>query len=131
MKKIIRKFSSIALIAVFALSPLNTVQAAGSLTSVTIGAQSAALTAGTAGTVNFNPAIINGTGNTGAAQLIFSITGLPSGATATFTPNNQTNVNLNSGPYNSTLSISTTAVTPAGSFPFTVTAATSGSSNVQ
>src|SRR5256886_14642779 len=50
----------------------------------------------------------------------FSVTGLPTGATATFTPSSVT------GSGSSTLSVTTSSTTPAGSYPLTITG-TSGS----
>jgi hypothetical protein len=54
------------------------------------------------------------------ATVNFSVSGLPSGATATFSPSSVT------GSGSSTLSITTSSSTPTGSYPLTITA-TSGS----
>lgn len=51
----------------------------------------------------------------------YSVTGLPAGASGTFTPASFAN-----GSYASTLAVATTALTAAGSYPVTITAAEGG-----
>jgi uncharacterized membrane protein len=66
---------------------------------------------GTAASYTVNVSALNGF----AGNVSFSITGLPSGATPTFTPASVV------GSGSSTLSISTSSSTPAGSYPLTIT----------
>jgi len=84
-----------------------TVSATPTSKSVTPGA-SASYTVNVAASGGFNSAVT------------FAVSGLPSGASATFNPNSVT------GSGSSTLTVNTTSTTPLGSFPLTITA-TSGS----
>lgn len=80
-----------------------------------------------AGTVTVNPGqsgsatitVAQASGFSGA--LTFSCSGLPSGASCTFTPNGTTHASV-------ALTIATAASTPGGSTPITITATTGGSS---
>ncbi|SDJ61579.1 Ig-like domain (group 2), partial [Flavobacterium glycines] len=88
-----------------------------SLTPFTIGSQTGVLTSGTAGTVTYNSSMkISGAGSPVTINL--GITGLPTGVS--FSPASV--VSSNANPYNFTLTLTTTALTPSGTFPFVVTA---------
>ena len=86
---------------------------------VTLTAQSGALTYGTAGNATYT-VTLHRTSN-GNASAIPTITGLPTGATGTFSPN-PVNFSGNNPTTTSTLTIHTTITTPAGSPTFTVQA---------
>ncbi len=68
-------------------------------------------TAGQAGTATISTAVTSGN----PQSVTLSVTGLPSGATASFSPNPFT------AGASSTMTISTTTSTPAGSYPLTIT----------
>src|SRR6185369_8434744 len=85
--------------------------------TVTVGAQTGTLTAGTAGNVTFAVSVgFNGNGNP-CTTLPLTVSGLPGGASGTFTPSTVSDTNGNT-----TLKISTTNAAPGGLYTFTVTA---------
>ena len=92
-----------------------------SITPFTIGTQTGTLTAGTAGSVTYSGSI-NSSGNPNTISVTIGVTGLPAGVT--YTPATV------SVPKNATVAytliFTTTAATPSGSFPFTVTGSGSG-----
>ncbi|MDP2208241.1 MAG: MBG domain-containing protein, partial [Bacteroidota bacterium] len=97
--------------------------------SVTVSAQVGTLTYGTSGSVTYTVTVNRGSGggSSGSFTADLSITAsLPSGATASFSPN-PVSFTPTDNSKTATLTISTTASTPAGSTTFTVKAATSAS----
>ncbi|MBI1872796.1 MAG: hypothetical protein HYS05_02770 [Acidobacteria bacterium] len=103
--------------------------------SLTVGAQTGSLTSGTAGSATFLVTVNRGSGpgSSGAFKANLSVTtALPAGATASFSTSCTGPVTpdcLNFGPADSTktstLTITTTGATPAGTTLFTVKASTS------
>ena len=94
---------------------------AKSVGAVAVGSQTGTLTAGTAGSATHS-VTVNRNGATGTAFTAnLSATGLPAGATASFSPSS---VSFASGDTSktSTLTITTTSAAAAGSTPFTVRA---------
>ena len=85
--------------------------------AVTVGSQTGTLTYGTAGSATFSVTTAR-TGN-GTVNGTFSVIGLPAGATATFVPPTFTAMGNNAFP-NATLTVSTTASAPAGTYSITV-----------
>src|SRR5690348_6742016 len=111
---------------------LTLIVASKTVGTVTVGSQTGALTSGTAGSATYT-VTVNRNGATGTAfsAALSVTTALPSGATASFNP---ATVNFAAADTSktSTLTISTTAATPAGSGSFTVKAdntAVAGDSN--
>jgi hypothetical protein len=85
--------------------------------SVTVGSQSGPLTYGTSGSVTY-PITVDGSG---AADVTLSISGLPAGASESFSPNP---ISGEPGGWSktSTLTIHYDGTTPADTYPFTVSA---------
>jgi hypothetical protein len=79
--------------------------------SLSLSPTSGSVTAGSSATSTVSTAVLSGS----AESVSLSASGLPSGATAAFSPTSVTAGN------SSTLTIATTASTPAGSYPITVT----------
>ena len=111
-----------ALVLVVALGTVAPASAAPRVGSVTVGAQTGTLTTGTAGTATYLVTVAKG--NTFSLTADLSITGLPAGATGSFAP-----TQLVWGSFlptgttrTSTLTITTTALTPPGATSFTVNA---------
>jgi len=94
------------------------------IASATVGAQAGTLANGTAGSATFPVNVTRGTSN-GAASLCVT-TSLPTGATASFSPNPTLTLNNGNTSRPSTLTITTTASTPAGATNFTVRAFSGG-----
>lgn len=93
------------------------VASALNLHSVSVGSQTGSLTFGTASSVTFT-VTVRPTGS-GALYVALSVSGLPTGATGSFSSNCLTfSSSTNQTP---TLTITTTAATPAGATTFTVT----------
>lgn len=94
-----------------------------SLSSVTVGSQTGTLTVGTAGAVTYGICVAYNGNN---SVITYSVTSaLPSGVTASFSPNgiqNPAKCPTNS----STLTLTATAAASAGSYPFTVQATGGG-----
>jgi len=92
--------------------------------SVIVGPQTGALTQGTAGSVTYTVTVNRGTGGgtsgTFTADLTM-ITSLPAGATYSFSPSS-VSFGSSDNSKTATLTISTTAATPSGTFSFTVKA---------
>ena len=93
------------------------------IASVSVGAQTGTLTFGTAGSATY--AITPGRGNNGTVNGTLSvISGLPTGVTASFSPNSGTWTSNGGTAFPSfTLTLTTSATTPAGTFTFTMRAA--------
>ena len=93
--------------------------------AVSVGSQTGILTSGTPGSATYT-ITVNRDGNGNFDATLTVINGLPSGVTASFSP-----ATLNFSPQDnsktSTLTLQTTATTPAGASSFTVRAAASGS----
>src|SRR5437773_2516875 len=87
--------------------------------TVTVGAQAGTLTYGTGNSVTY-PITVARAAN-GTLSVTLSVTGLPAGATASFSPN-PISANGNNPLPSATLTITTIATTPAGSPTFTVKA---------
>lgn len=85
------------------------------LQSVSVGTQTGNLTQGAAGSATF--AISGSFNGSGGLTAVLSISGLPSGATAGFSP-----TSISDSVPNATLTITTTAGLASGSYTFTVTA---------
>ncbi|MBX0329234.1 multicopper oxidase domain-containing protein [Oscillochloris sp. ZM17-4] len=101
---------------------------AARLTAITLGAPSATLTAGTPGSVTYLVSVTKNTQNnnsTANLSIIWS-GGTPAGVTASFSPASLTNWN-GASTRTSTLTINTSAATPAAARNFTVRAQRSGS----
>lgn len=118
-----------------AAAPAGAPLAAPRVVSVSVGAQTGVLTAGTAGSVTFLVTVTkansgtNNTSNTVTANLSVS-SGLPANASASFSPSSLTwNGNADTGAKTSTLTIQTTAATPGGAFTFTVRAVRQGTTS--
>ena len=100
--------------ATFLLLNATSAWAFWSVTGVSsVGAQSGTLTYGTAGSATF-AVTVTGSGSGGQTDA-YSVTGLPTGATGTFVP-----ADASSGALTSTLTVTTTSATPAGSSTITV-----------
>jgi len=85
-------------------------------TGVSVGAQVGTLTYGTAGSVTYTITVWG----SGEADVSLSISDLPTGASATFKPNHIQGETGQWPTKTSTLTISTTDTTPAGTYTFTV-----------
>lgn len=94
--------------------------AAPRVVSVSVGAQSGTLTYGTGGNATYVVGVTKGTLNTLTAAL--SVSGLPTGATAVFSPASLSWGTGAGSTQNSTLTITTIAGTPGGAATFTVRA---------
>jgi phosphotransferase system IIA component len=95
----------------------------GVVNGVTVGTQTGTLLAGSAGSATYSITLTKMTGGA-SPDATLTIGGLPGGATSSFSPNP---VPMNGGgPFNSILTITTTAATPAGTTTFTVSNSTSG-----
>ena len=121
----VRAYAGLALSAsvlLVALGAVTTASAAPRVATVTLAAQSGAVTTGTGGSVTY--AVTVAKGNTFSLTADLTVTGLPTGATATFSTNP-----LVWGSFlpvgatrTSTLTITTTGATPAGVTDFAVKA---------
>ena len=85
----------------------------------------AAVTVAAGGTGAFQISLTVG-GNTTPCTTTYSASGLPSGTTATFSPNPVTSTGSGSSPVTSNLSVATTAGTATGNFTFNVAGANGG-----
>jgi Multicopper oxidase len=121
-----RRFAAlaVALGVVVAVSAVSTpASAAPRVSTLTVGAQSGTPTAGTAGSTTFLVTVTNGNFLPVTANL--SVSGLPAGATGSFSPSSVSwGLFTPAGTARtSTLTVSTTAAVPSGATSFTVTAA--------
>ncbi|MCX6043677.1 MAG: multicopper oxidase domain-containing protein [Chloroflexi bacterium] len=123
----IRLVIFIAVLALILRSALPAI-AAPRVVSVAVGAQTGALTAGTAGNATYVISVVKGTTSSLTLSNLAVTGGLPAGATASFSPANLSWTAAETGAKTSTLTIHTTAATPGGSTTFTVRAVRSGSS---
>ena len=115
----------VSVLAVVLLGTAVPAQAAPRLGTVAVGAQAGTLTAGTPGSVTYEVTVTRGSNNNRYLRANLSIAGLPAGASATFSPNPliwKGTLDSLASPRTSTVTITTTAATPDGATPFTVTA---------
>ena len=98
--------------------PVTCFAAAGVVTAINVGVQSGSVTYGTAGSVTFTISFTRNGNNASISGLSVSA-GLPAGATANWSATTST-ASGNTDPAPVTLTINTSATTPAGSLTFTV-----------
>jgi hypothetical protein len=103
----------------------NLSHGASSVSSVSVSpTQTGTLTYGTGGSVTYNVSLVITGSGAGSTSLSLNWTA-PTGAGVSFVPGSPINLNGASSPLNVTLTISSSALTPAGSTGFTVTATSS------
>lgn len=104
------------------------VSAAPRVGTVTVSAQTGTLNVGTGGSVTYVVTVTKG--NTQNLSVALAATGLPAGASASFNPTGWTNwAGATGASRTSTLTVTTTAGTPGGDVPFTVTATRVGTAS--
>jgi hypothetical protein len=115
MKKLLKIFG---LSSILSLAFLGTAFAAASITSIQVSGQSNTLNFGKAGSATYT-VTVNRTGN-GSLPVDLSISSLPSGVTASFSPASLSFTGSTPTSLTSTLTISITTSASGGTFPFTV-----------
>jgi hypothetical protein len=126
-RKTMKKNLSVSIAALaLALLGARDIQASPTLSSVSVGPQSPAMVA-PGGSAQFAVTVtVAGNGNLDA---YLSVTGLPAGATASFSPAMITFTGSTPGSQTAILTITTTASMPLGGYDFTATANDGGSHN--
>ncbi len=106
--------------------PVSAAPALSLSNPLTVGAQTGTLTAGTAGSVTFTVTVNRNNGT--PANFNLSITGLPTGATSSFSVNNPVPFTITgAGSRSVVLTVNTTTATPGGTFTLSVSASAAGS----
>src|SRR6266446_5397027 len=115
----------LALLAGLAFSLLCGGNALATTATITVGTQSGTATYGTASSSITFPITVSGGGGGTTASGTYTVSGLPTGASGSFSPTTYSGVG-NGGTASSTLTITTSATTPAvASQSFTVSASPS------